>query len=611
MDLKYILYIILINLCNLFYFPVLNSQDTVAIPSITITEQKYQRFQANIKLVDSVSITNNLNYSLSDLVLKNTSLYSRTYGPGLIASYGIRGSNSSETIVRWNDFTVNNIMLASADVSLLSATENSKIFIGKNDFETGGIGGSISVNSDISKKANKMYASFNYNTLRNLSIAGYAGFSKKHFANSISAIIENNQNKYYFKRGNEKIQISNSQGEKITLDYNALYHKGNYSIKLFALAYKIDRHIPPSRYESTSDSKQLDEGIKSGFHFKLVKNDFVFKFRTGWFVDRLQYQYPLKNIYSDSYIYSLQSGVKLYWNLGNNWLAKFNVNNENGKVNTDIYGKKQENRLYLSGKLTGTILEKIVIKSGVKTVFYDERIIPLSPFFQLNYIFNKNIRFYFDAGKNFRLPGFNDRYWPDAGVPDLKPESSIFLDMSGYFAITGLLKANASVYYKNISNMIMWRPENGIWRPANIDKVNSKGFDMDIFYKLSLDKLRAEFILSYSFNKSVDRRHPGLNLIYSPENIFVMQQRMIYKKWYLAISQRFTDKVYVTYDNTGTISSYFIIDIKMAKDFEIKKNKFKYIMEINNVFDADYETIKNYPMPGRYLSLGLKYIVNK
>ncbi|HEB62636.1 MAG TPA: Plug domain-containing protein, partial [Bacteroidetes bacterium] len=165
---KYIIYIVLINLSNSYCLFGLNSQDTIIIPQITIIEKKQDNFQIDLKLVDSVFISNNLNSSLSEILLKSTSLYSRTYGPGLIASYGIRGSNSAETLVRWNGFTVNNIMLASSDISLFSLASNSKINIDKNSFLPGGIGGSISIVEDVSNDKNKISTSISYSSLNNL-----------------------------------------------------------------------------------------------------------------------------------------------------------------------------------------------------------------------------------------------------------------------------------------------------------------------------------------------------------------------------------------------------------------------------------------------------------
>jgi len=597
-------------LSNSYCLFALNLQDTIIIPQVTITEKKHENFQIDLKLVDSVFISNNLNSSLSEILLKSTSLYSRTYGPGLIASYGIRGSNSAETLVRWNGFTVNNIMLASSDISLFSLSSNSKINIDKNSFLPGGIGGSISIEDDLSNDKNKISSSISYSSLNNLNFNNSFDFLLGNLKNSVSVILENNQNEFYFNRGESKIKITNSKGTKLIFKHNALYHKNNSTFKIFTLLNKINRQIPPSRYESSSDASQLDEGLKSGIHYSLIRNNLVLKLKAGYFIDRLKYQYPLKNIYSDSYIYTFQSGINFYWNIFGKWLLKFDFNNENSRVNTDIYGKKQENRIYFSGLVSSTITDKLLIKSGVRSVYYNSEFIPLSPYLQLNYKLNTGFKIGLNAGKNFRLPGLNDKYWPDLGVSDLKYESSSFIDINSGVNIRDRLRLSTSVYYKKTKDMIIWIPNQGIWRPENIDKVFSRGIDLDLSYNFKYNKLNSEFIFSYSYNKNTRGKQSNLNIIYSPNNIFVSNQRFMYNSWYLSLTQRYTDKVFVTYDNSESILPYFIMDVRLSRDIKIKKNKFNYIIEIYNVFNKDYETIKNYPMPGRYFSTGLKYIVN-
>ena len=595
---------------NSYCLSGLNVQDTVRIPQITITEKKQENFQVVLKLVDSVSIANNLDYSLSEILLKNTSLYSRTYGPGLIASYGIRGSNSAETLVLWNGFSVNNIMLASSDISLLSISSNSQIGIDKNSILPGGIGGSISIDDNLDFDKNKALSAFSYNSLKNLNIAGSFDFLIGKIKNSTSVIFEDNQNEFYFNRGEARLKITNSKGKKLIFKYNALYDKNNSRVKFFALINNFDRQIPPSRYEAYSDAAQMDSGVKTGIHYRLIENNMVLKLKAGYFIDRLKYSYPLKNIYSDSHIFTLHSGLNLYYNIFSKWLLRVDVNNENSRVDTDIYGRKKENRTYIMGMLSSSVSNKLLIKSGVRSVFYNNEFVPFSPFFKLNYKLNTGFNIGLSAGKNFRLPGLNDKYWPDLGVPDLKYESSSFVDINSGLNIEDFLKINTSVYYKVTKDMILWIPRQGIWRPENIDKVFSRGIELDIYYKLHYNKLSSEFILSYSFNKNTRSKQSNLNIIYSPKNIVVFNQRFKYNSWYLSSTQRYTGKVFVTYDNSDSILPYFVMDISLSRDMKIKENTLKYIIEIYNVFDKDYETIKNYPMPGRYFSMGIKYFIN-
>lgn len=560
------------------------------------------------KLNDSLFAINNINYSLTEVLMKNTSLYTRTYGPGLIASYGIRGSNSAQTKVVWNDFNLNNSMIGSTDVSLLNVAETI-IDIDKNNLYSGGIGGTIILNDKMPVRSNSVLANISYNSMRNFSFNGMTGYSIKTFNNLFVFSSELDENEYYFLRGTSKYKISNSGAKKMLFKYSGAYHINNTSIKLFVLANKLNRNIPPSRYETISDANQLDEGLKTGFHYDLVKNNITLKIKAGYFIDRLKYGFPLKSIFSDSHIYTMQSGIKLDWNTYKNWIVSIKIDEENTKVRTDIYGNKSESRLYFTGTGFGSLTKSLLLKTGLRSVYYKNQLLPLFPFFQINYLI-KNFKFNFNFGNNFRLPGLNDKYWPDVGVIDLKPEISSYVDFNTYVKIGNNLKINWSLYYKTIDNMIQWLPGQGIWKPVNIEKVYSKGVDISFTANSKLDKFQLETILSYGYNKSTNSLNIERNIIYNPSHVLLFVSRFEYEKWYLSMSGRYNSKVYVTYDNTETIPSWFVFDLRIARDIKFKRSYFKYIMEINNILNKDYETIKNYSMPGRNLSIGIKYFFN-
>ncbi|WP_234696755.1 TonB-dependent receptor, partial [Candidatus Kryptobacter tengchongensis] len=95
---------------------------------------------------------------------------------------------------------------------------------------------------------------------------------------------------------------------------------------------------------------------------------------------------------------------------------------------------------------------------------------------------NLNIKFSYGTG--FRAPTFNDLYWHGSGNRDLKPERSKSYDF-GFVVIAGSnvkvlseLKFELSFFNIDIEDRIIWLPsqENqSVWRPINIDHVNSRG----------------------------------------------------------------------------------------------------------------------------------------
>ncbi|HHH53376.1 MAG TPA: Plug domain-containing protein, partial [Bacteroidetes bacterium] len=243
---KLVLSIVLLFLFSRIPAQIPKSPGTIDIPQITIIDKKLENFQIDNKLIDSTFVINNLNTSLADIILKNTSLYSRTYGPGLIASYGIRGSNSSETVVLWNDFPLNNIMLASADVSLLAINSYSKIKILKNNFISGGIGGTINIEDGATDNVSGNIG-LSYSSLLNFDFNGTGSFLIGRIKNSLSIVFSKSKTEFEYTRGKSQIKTTTSDASKAVINYNAPYIKKNKTFKLFVMANKLFRQIPPSR----------------------------------------------------------------------------------------------------------------------------------------------------------------------------------------------------------------------------------------------------------------------------------------------------------------------------------------------------------------------------
>lgn len=89
------------------------------------------------------------------------------------------------------------------------------------------------------------------------------------------------------------------------------------------------------------------------------------------------------------------------------------------------------------------------------------------------------------AGRAYRVPTFNDLYWPGSGNPDLKPETGwsaeVRLD-TGWSRGT----AGACLFGWQTDNMIAWVPgQNGIWEPENVNHARAVGLEGQLAWNLT------------------------------------------------------------------------------------------------------------------------------
>ncbi|OYD15812.1 hypothetical protein CH330_04720 [candidate division WOR-3 bacterium JGI_Cruoil_03_51_56] len=207
-------------------------------------------------------------------------------------------------------------------------------------------------------------------------------------------------------------------------------------------------------------------------------------------------------------------------------------------------------------------------------------------------------------GRSFRAPGFNDLYWPEDmfsyGNPHLKPEWSTNIDIGIRGKNPDFLHYWIGYYYSDLTDLIQWQPDTASrFHPVNIDSAKISGIEMEA--RLDLNHLGLDGNMNYSIAKSGESR-----LIYRPEfctratfwgkyDFRRLTTRLNLTTEYTA--QRFTNPA-----NTDTLPAYLLFHTEASVRFLEARARFG----IHNLSDRRYQTIKDYPVPGRNWYAGLE-----
>ena len=221
------------------------------------------------------------------------------------------------------------------------------------------------------------------------------------------------------------------------------------------------------------------------------------------------------------------------------------------------------------------------------------------------------------VSRNYRYPTLNDLYTVPGGNPDLLPEhgfsydagmsSAIKLGKGGNWGI----KLSATWFDSRINNWIMWLPSaKGFYVPRNARRVHSYGVETEGGVEGQIaEKVRIGLNLNYSYTASVNKSAQGGNdksygkqLPYIPLHSGSASLRGTWRGWGMtyrlqAYSERFTMSSNES-TLTGKLAPYTVSNIAFDKSFSLAKLEWMAKLAINNLFNADYQTVLSRPMPG-------------
>jgi iron complex outermembrane receptor protein len=224
-----------------------------------------------------------------------------------------------------------------------------------------------------------------------------------------------------------------------------------------------------------------------------------------------------------------------------------------------------------------------------------------------------------NISRNSKLPTMNDMFYGSGGNPDLKNEYSMIYEfsyeMNRNISDNVFLGYDLAIFHYSIRDMIQWNPgKYPDWSAENINKVNSSGAESSISVNYKSGhlnaNLKAAYILTlakYGKSKLENDNSTGKQLIYTPENQANTSMRIGYKKFYSTWVAYFVGKRYTTKDDSYYVSGYFINNMMAGVKIPVKSSSVDINMGIDNVFNTSYQSVANYPLPGR--SYNIKILI--
>ncbi len=220
----------------------------------------------------------------------------------------------------------------------------------------------------------------------------------------------------------------------------------------------------------------------------------------------------------------------------------------------------------------------------------------------------------------FRLPSFTEAYFYHLGEQNLRPEKTRQTAFGATLqarpsAWWSRLSLTADGYFNRISDRIMSIPYNlFIWQTINMGEVRTRGFDITTESAFRLAP-RHELLLAtnYSLHHAADRTDRtsedfGKTPAYTPRHSGAAS--LAYENPWLnfVAHTTFCSERWSTNAHTpGTrLPAYAEAGFGIYRTFQTRHARFEARADLLNAFDARYEVVRRYPMPGRAYKISLQ-----
>ena len=569
-------------------------------------------------------------HSISELLNKESGIFIKQYGSGLLSTITHRGGSASQTAVLWEGMNILNPMLGQSDISLIPV-----FFIDAAEWQSGGssalygnnsIGGSLQLKSEsdlnCGLKASLFFQAGSFGELKNQMKIQY-GNSK--YAGSIRLFYQKAENDFSFKDINAfgfpkpvKKQ-SHAFSESFGFLQDNKFHLGGpvflNSKHWFQHSF---RQIPPNLLQTVGDNEtQRDISSRNIFSLNFIQDRSSWKADFGFIWELLDYQNNAINSKSQVVTTLTRLEHKRYFN--DKHISRFGLEHQFQKAYSNYQAFQNQIAVFISHKIS---LNKFLFNFSFREQLIDNKILlPAIEFNGLYKIINRKhhkVSLQATASHNYRFPTLNDRFWPVGGNPDLKPEYSIAFDTKIRIFNQWSSWLNSSfdlgAYNNFVRNWIQWTPSiyNGIWNPENIALVQSYGPELALQFEVNPVRdlsilLKSQYQMSRA--RRIKEEDLSLNqkqLIYTPEHSIMASIDICYRRVFtLRYRHNYFSDRYLDNENINSVAAYQIGFIQAEYSLKIKKLEFNLRASVDNVWSEDYQVIANRPMPGRWFSLGM------
>jgi iron complex outermembrane receptor protein len=330
---------------------------------------------------------------------------------------------------------------------------------------------------------------------------------------------------------------------------------------------------------------------------------------------RVSYRYN-----SDDYIYIKQKPA-VYHNFHetNVWTAEIQsslqlkkgiagagIEYRSDDIRSTNLGKRDRSNTGIYAEYKHNFSEKLNAGAGVYANHNSDYGWQLFPGFDAGYRITNKLKLFANAAAGQRLPTYTDLFYKgpaNIGNATLQPEYAQYAE-GGVQYNNPVLFAQAVYFYRQVTDFIDWVRETNTapWQPRNFQDINTTGISLQAKYEwsrhLGLQGFHSLLTASYTY-LNPEIKAPGNEISkYAIEALrhqaVISMRNVIAGKLFINLTGRYQYRI--------NANDYTLLDARVAYGWP----RFEVYADVNNLLDTEYKEIGTVPLPGRWVTAGLK-----
>lgn len=582
---------------------IINVEAADSLTAATVTAEKGMV----VSMTDTAAV---IGSDITETLQTLPGLYVNDYGGiSALRSVSIRGLGSTHTAIFIDGIRVNNLQTGQADLGFLDMTsfgsavvdyaQNSLNFrTARPSFTDGWFNGHARLEGgSFNTWMPSARLDFRLSEKVSLSISGSGAFTDGDFPYGDGQRRENN----------------GLRQTRASADVFGEMYRGKWQAKIY---WNNADRTSPGAVSWPSTSRQHDRNIfVQGRMNKRFSDSYSLAVSAKAALDDLDY--------SDEYSATDYGQKELQLNTAHNfdilewWKLSLSASAQWNRLESSLYSGSRTS--VISALATSFVLERLRADAALEYSGSFEgsggSINSLSPSLDIRYNVFGDFDIVAFARRAYRVPTFNELYYPGYGNPELKPEDAWLTDLgivwSGSPRKNWKLSAKLDGFYNILKDKIISAPtesDPSIWLPYNVGRVESAGIDASMSLRWSNGTWNSGITAAYSLQDASDRTPGsssfGQQISGTPKHSANMSADISRNGWKLTAVWCFRGG---RRDSSGELPNWNTLDACISKSLNFAGTELTLGVKARNLNGCRYEIVRDYPAPGRSVMAFLEF----